>query len=37
MTEKTAYTVRNDFDEVRELGTEVVKREDEPASFKGGT
>lgn len=35
MTEKTAYTVRNDLDEVRELGIEVVKGEDESASFKG--
>lgn len=36
MTEKAAYTVRNDLDEVKELGIEIVE-EDEPEGFKGET
>jgi len=35
MTENAAYTVRNDLDEVRELGIEVVKGENELMGFKG--
>jgi len=35
MTEKTAYTVRNDLDEVKELGIEIVKAESKPAGFEG--
>ena len=35
MTEKAAYTVRNDLDEVRECGIEVVKKESEPETFEG--
>jgi len=35
MTEKAAYTVRNDLDEVNEFGIEVVKGENEPKSFEG--
>jgi uncharacterized protein (DUF1786 family) len=35
MTEKAAYTVRNDLDEVRECGIEVVKEEGEPEGFEG--
>jgi len=35
MTENAAYTVRNDLDEVRELGIEVVKGEKEPTGFEG--
>ncbi len=37
MTEKAAYTVRNDLDEVRSLGIEVVKEESEPEGFRGET
>jgi uncharacterized protein (DUF1786 family) len=36
MTKNTAYTVRNDLDQVRELGIEVV-RERQPAGFIGET
>lgn len=36
MTEKTAYTVRNDLDEVKQLGIEIAK-EDEPKDFQGKT
>lgn len=36
MSESAAYTVRNDLDEVRELGIEVT-REGEPNNFKGET
>jgi len=35
MTEKAAYTVRNNLDEVRELGIEVVKGENEHTGFEG--
>jgi len=37
MTENAAYTVRNDLDEVRELGIEIVAGENEPRGFKGET
>jgi len=37
MTEKAAYTVRNDLDEVKELGIEIVKEENEPTNFRGET
>jgi uncharacterized protein (DUF1786 family) len=37
MTEKAAYTIRNDLDEVRQLGIEVVKEENEPEDFIGET
>ena len=36
MTENAAYTVRNDLDEVKELGIEIVN-DDEPEGFKGET
>jgi len=36
MTENAAYTVRNDLDEVKELGIEIVD-DDEPEGFKGQT
>src|SRR4030042_4351554 len=36
MTEKTAYTVRNNLDEVKQLGIEIAK-EDEPKEFQGKT
>jgi uncharacterized protein (DUF1786 family) len=36
MTETAAYTVRNDLDEMKELGIEVI-REDQPPSFDGET
>lgn len=36
MTENTAYTVRNDLDEVRKLGIEVTE-ESQPDNFKGET
>lgn len=36
MTENVAYTVRNDLDEVRELGIEI-ERESKPADFNGET
>lgn len=35
MTENAAYTVRNDLDEVRELGIEIIAGENEPKDFKG--
>jgi uncharacterized protein (DUF1786 family) len=35
MTEKAAYTVRNDLDEVKQLGIEVVKKNNEPQDFRG--
>ena len=37
MTENAAYTVRNDLDEVRELGIETTTRENEPGNFNGET
>jgi len=35
MTENAAYTVRNDLDQVKQLGIEVVKGGNEPKSFNG--
>jgi uncharacterized protein (DUF1786 family) len=35
MTEKTAYTIRNDLDEVKGLGIEIVKDEETPEGFQG--
>jgi len=37
MTENTAYTIRNDLDEVRELGIEIVSGENKPKDFNGET
>jgi len=37
MTENAAYTIRNDLDEVRELGIEIVAGENEPKDFNGKT
>jgi uncharacterized protein (DUF1786 family) len=37
ITEEAAYTVRNDLDEVRELGIEIVKDENDPEGFHGET
>lgn len=37
MTENAAYTVRNDLDEVRELGIKIIVGEKEPRNFKGET
>ena len=37
MTESAAYTIRNDLDEVRELGIEIVSGENEPNDFRGET
>jgi uncharacterized protein (DUF1786 family) len=37
MTENAAYTVRNDLDEVRELGIKIISGENEPRNFKGET
>jgi uncharacterized protein (DUF1786 family) len=37
ITEKAAYTVRNDLDEVRQLGLEIVKNETKPKWFQGET
>ena len=37
MTENAAYTIRNDLDEVRELGIEIVSGENEPKDFNGKT
>ena len=37
MTENAAYTVRNNLDEVRELGIEIIAGENEPRGFKGET
>jgi len=37
MTESAAYTVRNDLDEIREIGIEIVEGEEEPTDFEGET
>lgn len=37
MTENVAYTIRNDLNEVRELGIEIVHSENEPEGFDGET
>jgi len=37
MTENVAYTVRNDLDEVRELGIEIVRNEKDLVDFEGET
>lgn len=37
MTEKTAYTIRNDLNEVKSLGVEIVKDENKPRDFQGKT
>ncbi len=37
MTENAAYTLRNDLDEVRELGIEIVAEENDPNNFRGET
>lgn len=37
MTEKAAYTIRNVLDEVKQLGIEVVKQENETQDFMGET
>jgi len=37
MTERAAYTIRNDLDEVKQLGIEIVKEENEPKDFRGET
>ncbi len=37
MVENVAYTIRNDIDEVRELGIEIVRNENESAGFEGET
>jgi uncharacterized protein (DUF1786 family) len=37
ITEKAAYTVRNDLDEVGQLGIEIIKDENEPEGFQGET
>jgi len=37
MTEKAAYTIRNDLEEVKQLGIEIVKEENEPKGFQGET
>jgi len=37
MTEKAAYTIRNVLDEVKQLGIEIVKKENEPTDFRGET
>jgi len=37
MTENAAYTVRNDLDEVKELGIEITAEESEPRNFEGET
>jgi len=37
MTENAAYTVRNDLDEVKELGIEITAEENEPRNFEGET
>ena len=36
-TEKAAYTIRNNLDEVKQLGIEVIKQETEPKDFIGET
>jgi uncharacterized protein (DUF1786 family) len=35
MTENTAYTIRNNLEEVRELGIEIIAEKEEPRDFKG--
>ena len=37
LTEQAAYTVRNDLDEVSNLGMELVRGENEPRGFEGET
>jgi uncharacterized protein (DUF1786 family) len=37
MTKNVAYTVRNDLEEVRELGIEIIAGENKPRNFKGET
>jgi len=37
MTENVAYTIRNDLNEVRELGIEIVHSESKPGGFEGET
>jgi uncharacterized protein (DUF1786 family) len=37
MAENVAYTVRNDLEEVRELGIEIIAGENKPRNFKGET
>jgi len=37
MAEDVAYTVRNDLDEVKELGIEIVHNENQPEGFEGET
>lgn len=37
MTEKTAYTIRNDLDEVRQFGIEIIQSEEQLKSFQGET
>jgi uncharacterized protein (DUF1786 family) len=37
MTENAAYTIRNDLDEVREVGIEIITEENVPRDFKGET
>jgi len=37
MTEKTAYTIRNDLDEVKQFGIEIVQNEEHPKDFQGET
>jgi len=37
MTENAAYTVRNNLNEVRELGIEIIAGENKPRNFKGET
>jgi uncharacterized protein (DUF1786 family) len=35
MTEKTTYTIRNDLDEVKQFGIEIVQNENQPKNFQG--
>jgi len=37
ITEKAAYTIRNHLDEVKQLGINIVKEENEPQDFHGET
>jgi uncharacterized protein (DUF1786 family) len=37
MTEKAAYTIRNDLDEVKQLGIEIAREENEAKDFNGET
>lgn len=37
MSERAAYTIRNNLDDVREMGIEIVRGEDEPENFDGET